>query len=622
MSLKGSAESYIDLKGSMSLLKAIRGKSAYEIALLNGFEGTEEEWLETLGGKSAYEYAQEGGYNGTEEDYAKSHANIDNAVEQAANHANNAANTASRFSGQINQLNKVDANLQKQIDVLNEGGVIVNQELIEGTVENWLDEHPEVATDQPAGADYGLVKSGGDATITNGIIKVNSLKPNNDTGTAYVKTVPVHASDVAEIKMLGGVTYKDGDTLRSAPVSAVESVGVNLISFPYVSSDKTTNNGVNFSVNTDGSVALNGTASGTTYFCLGGGYYSGKKPIPKWLNEGETYTISGGVPTVAVELYLYDSTGTATTFTSKHVENAFQVPSGKSYYGIFIRVDTGVTVSETIYPMLNRGTTALPYTPYFKRALEIPEAVRPANGINNEVYDYIGFGEQKSVKRVGAVDMGTLTYTHRVSNGRNIFTAASIENIAPCKNTSIPINAVCEKFTAAATNETWKHGDMGYPYTNSREVEFVDNDYADVASFKAAMSGVMLYYELAEPIITDISDILGDNHIEVVEGGTLTFVNEHGYDVPSVVDYSASADVRIVPQSFNEIQKAQIRKNIGAISGNEPVDFKAGVSASAYMTVDGLTADTTPQFRNVIVVPSVPEDLSKLAIGDVIFVTG
>ena len=49
------------------------GKSAYELALDNGFEGTEEEWLESLigaDGKSAYQYAQDGGYTGTEEEFA------------------------------------------------------------------------------------------------------------------------------------------------------------------------------------------------------------------------------------------------------------------------------------------------------------------------------------------------------------------------------------------------------------------------------------------------------------------------------------------------------------------------------------------------------------------------
>lgn len=51
MSLKGSAESYIKLKGSISLPAAIQGDSAYEIAVKNGFEGTEEEWLASLKGE-------------------------------------------------------------------------------------------------------------------------------------------------------------------------------------------------------------------------------------------------------------------------------------------------------------------------------------------------------------------------------------------------------------------------------------------------------------------------------------------------------------------------------------------------------------------------------------------
>lgn len=48
MSTTGKAESYIELKGSLSLPDAITGKSAYEIAVANGYKGTEAEWLESL----------------------------------------------------------------------------------------------------------------------------------------------------------------------------------------------------------------------------------------------------------------------------------------------------------------------------------------------------------------------------------------------------------------------------------------------------------------------------------------------------------------------------------------------------------------------------------------------
>lgn len=52
------------------------GKSAYEIAVENGFEGTEQEWLKSLEGKSAYDIAVSGGYQGTEEEFTSSLSTI------------------------------------------------------------------------------------------------------------------------------------------------------------------------------------------------------------------------------------------------------------------------------------------------------------------------------------------------------------------------------------------------------------------------------------------------------------------------------------------------------------------------------------------------------------------
>lgn len=48
MSLNGSAEGRKVLRGSVYVPDAIHGKSAYEIAVMHGFDGTEEEWLGSL----------------------------------------------------------------------------------------------------------------------------------------------------------------------------------------------------------------------------------------------------------------------------------------------------------------------------------------------------------------------------------------------------------------------------------------------------------------------------------------------------------------------------------------------------------------------------------------------
>jgi S1-C subfamily serine protease len=48
------------------------GLSAYDIAVRNGFEGTESEWLLSLRGKSAYEIALENGFSGSETEWLQS----------------------------------------------------------------------------------------------------------------------------------------------------------------------------------------------------------------------------------------------------------------------------------------------------------------------------------------------------------------------------------------------------------------------------------------------------------------------------------------------------------------------------------------------------------------------
>lgn len=49
-----------------------RGYSAYEVAVQNGFIGTEQEWLDSLDGDSAYQVAVEQGYEGTKDEWLAS----------------------------------------------------------------------------------------------------------------------------------------------------------------------------------------------------------------------------------------------------------------------------------------------------------------------------------------------------------------------------------------------------------------------------------------------------------------------------------------------------------------------------------------------------------------------
>jgi hypothetical protein len=53
-------------------IRTNEGLSAYEVAVVNGFQGTQTEWLDTLVGKSAYQAAVELGFVGTEEEFIES----------------------------------------------------------------------------------------------------------------------------------------------------------------------------------------------------------------------------------------------------------------------------------------------------------------------------------------------------------------------------------------------------------------------------------------------------------------------------------------------------------------------------------------------------------------------
>lgn len=59
MNLKGTSSATNLLRGSINSLKTLT-ISAYAIAVQNGFEGTEEEWLKSLQGKSAQIYVGSG----------------------------------------------------------------------------------------------------------------------------------------------------------------------------------------------------------------------------------------------------------------------------------------------------------------------------------------------------------------------------------------------------------------------------------------------------------------------------------------------------------------------------------------------------------------------------------
>lgn len=116
-----------------------------------------------------------------------------------------------------------------------------------------------------------------------------------------------------------------------------------------------------------------------------------------------------------------------------------------------------------------------------------PDGMKSAGNVFDEIKGNV------AIKRIGSVDLGSLSWNYDASNSS--FYAANI----PFKETSDVWGniGVCSKYKVIIW-DTLDDKFLTFLNTNKR-VYIKDSAYTDAATFKTAMSGVMLYYELATP---------------------------------------------------------------------------------------------------------------------------
>lgn len=186
------------------------------------------------------------------------------------------------------------------------------------------------------------------------------------------------------------------------------------------------------------------------------------------------------------------------------------------------------------------------YSPFHQTGYPIPEAIRNLPGYGwsaGTAKNYVDYENKRYVQCVDSVDLGTLTWT----KGESVsFKTHQLAGQKPSKSYDIAPNIFCSKYLTKAQNELWGKLSVtgisatsnvgGYIYVN-------DTSYTDATTFKQTMSGIMLYYELATPIVTDISNLIDDDflrNIEVESGGSITFKggnDDYRIPVPSEEEY-------------------------------------------------------------------------------------
>ena len=194
---------------------------------------------------------------------------------------------------------------------------------------------------------------------------------------------------------------------------------------------------------------------------------------------------------------------------------------------------------------LDEGSTATAYTPYYTPiSYTIPQAIQNLDGYGwsaGTARNYVDYENKRYVQCVNSVDLGTLDWELNMTSavGNHFYAPAKHLNFKYLGAFGTTIyNALCSKYrTVARSSNVFVDKTLTIDgVTVVSQIQVKDTAYTDATAFKQAMSGVMLYYELANPIVTDISTLIDDDflrNLTVEAGGSVTFKNSNdNYHIP------------------------------------------------------------------------------------------
>lgn len=350
-----------------------------------------------------------------------------------------------------------------------------------------------------------------------------------DTATAYRKAILGGATKYASIDKIGGMTYADGNTLKHAKVTALVSKGANLFDIDKFLSLK--DNAEYYSKNESNELIVikydtRANEAVESIMTLSAG----------------TYYVQFDRETVGTAPYEVFITGTNTGLVSSSNPYYFTLTEEKQISMKFVKQTTANFGNVQVH----RGTGKQEFHPFVGTidTFTIPEAVQALEGY--------GLGIDSSYHN-------TIEYR----NGRVIFVQwvkqCIISGVAAPYNTYDNIQYYAfdkpDDFIGMdSTSDAFMIGGFGkLNHSNWDSTDFVgvatgraswDDMWVGFAKgttledAKAALEGKPMIYALAEPIFTDITDLMSaDNFIEIEENGSIIFENEHENAVPSTITY-------------------------------------------------------------------------------------
>ena len=272
-----------------------------------------------------------------------------------------------------------------------------------------------------------------------------------------------------------GETPQGGTTDAPVALTGVDSVfgcGRNLL--PNKAITKTVA-GITYTVNPDKSVTAKGTATSWSNIVIDADF-----SLP-----AGTYTLNSNIQTAGVNLVIgKDTTGKKNIAVSSTASQTFTLSDSIKHCVAYIAVSPNSVVDTTVYPMLNLGSTAMPYEPYRGSVTTLP-IPRPLHKVG-DVRD-VCRTRVKSVYDKRVVLDGSENWIARNNTSHSFSVGLSVRSL----------KGLSDSYYSMRVNDI----DVinGVYLLNTSSITITDLAYSTVEEFKAHLSEhpLTVYYQSA-----------------------------------------------------------------------------------------------------------------------------
>lgn len=212
-----------------------------------------------------------------------------------------------------------------------------------------------------------------------------------------------------------------------------------------------------------------------------------------------------------------------------HYSFTIDTEANPNCYLSFARTGNKATAFDVTFSniQLELGTTETTYTPFEEKTISLPISQYFPTGMKRVGTAYDELTPNKAIMRISRVDMGTLDFIYNSASNR--FQAPMPSDYKIPASASERENILCARYETNS-NPLQSGGGNGITgYQGSNYIFIRDTAYTDATAFKASLSGVYLYYELATPTETAVDPDLSFN---AYENGTEQILPVNG-SVPS-----------------------------------------------------------------------------------------